>query len=198
MLLTVAGVVALLGAVTPAIAGDCKGCKIVAKKGEGFCGGCNKGKAFGVELTSRKLYDQLAGHSVDIEKMKCSGCKHAAATGGRCSHCNVGIVNGKAYASTVAHTLAKGMTVNVEKAAKCGGCKTAIKDQGRCSACDVGFVAGRAFSGEDAYKAAKAAYATLVKAVGMAKDCASCAIALVTDGECKDCKIKFKDGQKTG
>ena len=102
-LLTLAGVVALLGAGAPAIAGGCKGCDKVAHKGEGFC--CGKGQAFGVELTSRKLYNQLEGHAVDTEKIKCSGCKYAAKTGGRCSHCNVGIANGKAYTSTVAHMM---------------------------------------------------------------------------------------------
>ena len=55
-------VAAVVGMSTPALAGGCKGCAKVAKSGDGFC--CGKGKAFGVKLSSKKLYAALAGRTV--------------------------------------------------------------------------------------------------------------------------------------
>lgn len=189
-------VVALAFAGSPAWAGDCKGCSEVAKKGEGFH--CGHGKIFGVELTSEKLYRALVGMKVEVEKMKCEGCKTAAKTGGTCKHCNVGLAQGKAYHSLIAHRVASGKPITAEHAAKCGGCKIAFKSNGRCSACDVGFVAGRMFSDKEVYTRAVSAYKTIVKAIGKAAKCEACAVAMVTDGKCPTCKVSFKDGKKEG
>lgn len=186
---------ALVGMVSPVKAG-CKGCDKVAKSGDGFC--CGKGKAFGVELTSKKLYGALAGFKVDKDKIKCAGCKKAAETSGRCDNCKMSMANGKAYHSTVSHSLAKGKLVSAEKAASCGGCKTAHKDSGFCTGCNVGFVASRMFKDKETYEAAKTAFATLVKAATAAKKCVGCAIAMVTDSECKACSINFKGGKAQG
>lgn len=188
------GAVLIVGAAMPAMGSDCKGCKKVAKRGEGFC--CGKGKAFGVELSSKKLYTALAGQPVNTAKMECAGCKIAAKTNGRCSHCNIGIVNGKAFHSTVSYQLAKGIRVTAEKAAGCSGCKTAHKSNGRCKECNVGFVGGRKFKNTDDYQAALLAYKTLMAAAEKAEKCEACAVAMVTDGECANCKVKFKNGKK--
>ena len=188
------GAVVIVGAATPVMAGGCKGCDKVAKTGDGFC--CGKGKAFGVELASKKLYTALAGKKIDIENIRCPGCKTAAKTSGKCSHCNVGIADGKVFHSSVSHTLAKGKPMTAEKAAHCDSCKTAFKDNGRCTGCSVGFVAGRSFKDNKVYEAAVAALKTLVAAVYTAKKCEACAVAMVTDGECTFCKLKFKDGKK--
>ncbi len=186
-------VLAFAGASNPAMAG-CKGCDKVAKAGDGFC--CGKGKIYGVELTSKKLFKALEGHKVNKSEMKCAGCKKAAETNGTCSHCNVSIANGKSFHSNVSYVLAKGIPVSAEKAAGCSSCKTAHKDNGYCTGCSAGFVAGRIFSSENSYKTAKAALATLVKAASAATKCAACAVAMVTDGTCEHCKISFKDGKK--
>lgn len=187
-------VLAFAGAANPAMAG-CKGCDKVAKSGEGFC--CGKGKIYGVELTSEKLFKAMEGSKVDKAEMKCPGCKKAAETNGKCEHCNVSIANGQAFHSNVSFALAKGTPVSAEKAAACEGCKAAHEENGFCTGCNVGFVASRIFASEDSYKAAKAAFATLVKAVSAATKCDECAVAMVTDGECEHCKVSFKDGKKT-
>ncbi len=178
------------------MAGGCKGCDKVAKEGEGFC--CGKGKIFGVELASKKLYTSLAGHKFDLENVKCPGCKAAAESNGRCDHCNVGASGGKFYHSSIAYALAKGAPVSAKKAAMCAGCKTAHADDGFCTGCGVGFVAGRMFKGKEIHGAALAAYKTIGKAVVTAKKCESCAVAMVTDGTCADCKVSFKNGKKEG
>lgn len=190
------GAVVMAGAATPAMAGDCKGCDKFAKTGEGFCNEHGKGKIFGVDLTSEKLYTTLAGQEIDAAELKCPGCKAAAKTNGRCDHCNVGIAEGKAFHSTVSYKLAKGTPMTAEKAAHCEACRTAFESNGRCTACNVGFVAGRAYEDESDYKAALAAHKTLALAVKTARQCEGCAVAMVTDGKCAHCKTRFKDGEK--
>lgn len=197
-MLTLASVFAVVGAGSPAVAGGCKGCDLIAKKGEGFC--CGKGKIFSVELTSRKLYDALAGKDIDTDKIKCPGCKLAAEKSGKCDHCKIGAAQGKLFHSMVAYALAKGTPVHADTVAHshCIGCKTAYKDNGFCKDCAVGFVSGRAFKGKESYDAALAANKTLVKAVEASKKCEACAVAMVTDGSCPHCNVSFKEGKKTG
>ena len=186
---------ALACTASPAIAG-CKGCDKVAKSGAGFC--CGKGKMFGVELTSKKLYTALAGKTLEKDKIQCEGCKKAAEINGRCEHCKVSIANGKAFRSQVSYSLAKGTPVSADKAASCGGCKIAQKDSGFCTGCSLGFVAGRIFSDQKVYDAAKTAFATLVKAASAATKCVGCAIAMVTDGKCPSCNLSFENGKVQG
>lgn len=187
---------ASLGVAASVYAGDCKGCAKVVKTGEGFC--CGHGKAFGVELTSKKLYKSLAGVELAADDIKCGGCKKAMKADGRCDHCNVAMAHGHAYHSPVAYALARGKVMSNTNAAHCAGCKTALASNGSCTACKVGFVAGRMFADGSLLDAAKDAYATLVKAAEVAGKCEACAVAMVTDGECSHCKVKFKDGKKTG
>ena len=188
--------VAALPAVARAAA--CSGCKTVRDKGEGFC--CGKGQAFGVDLTSQKLHETLAGKKVNPDQMKCTGCKSAAAANDVCKHCKTGAFDGKVYKSMVAYALAKGKPVTQKDVAGCGGCagcEAAHADNGLCSYCKVGFVAGRMFRGEEDYQAALAAHKTLVKAAKTAEHCEACAVAMVTDGKCTACRVSFTDGKKS-
>lgn len=191
-------VVALVGATNPAVAGDCGGCSKIAKGADGFC--CAKGKAFGVEIASKKLFTALSGHEFDAEKLQCPGCKTAAQCGGRCETCNISAANGKFYRSPVAHVLAKGMPTSAGLVAacpeRCKQCPIAHKNSERCKSCDVGFVADRMFQGTDLYEGALAAFATLKKAVHVAGACEQCAVALVTDGTCTKCNVKFTGGER--
>jgi hypothetical protein len=194
--LTCVFVVAALPAV--AQAASCSGCKAVREKGEGFC--CGKGIAFGVDLTSQKLYEALAGKKVNPDEMKCPGCRSAAEANGVCKHCKTGVVEGKVYQSVVAYALAKGKPVSHKEVAGCGGCigcETAHADNGLCPYCKVGFVGGRMFGTEEDYQAALAAHKTLVEAAKIAKQCETCAVAMVTDGKCSACGIGFTGGKKS-
>ena len=185
---------AFLAVSSPAVVA-CPGCDQVVKDKEGFC--CGKGMAFGINLTSEKLYKTLAGVEMDSTKMKCGLCKKAAETDGKCAHCNVQFAKGKAYKSPVSYALAKGDPIAKEKVAKCKGCLIAHSTDKRCTACDVGFVAQRMFKGVDLYEAARVAFATLTEAAKVAQKCEACAIAMVTDGKCDKCKVSFKNGKKT-
>ena len=110
--------------------------------------------------------------------------------------------DGKLFRSPVAHALDKGMLVSSDSSAKCAsgcaGCKEAFKSNGWCDKCGVGLVAGRMFKEQSDHKAALVAYKTLTKAASAASNCEACAVAMVTDGSCEHCKVKFKDGKITG
>lgn len=196
-LLIVLSAAAFIGASAPAMAGGCKGCAKVAKTGEGFC--CGKGKSFGVDLASKKLHAVLVGHTFDVEKIHCPGCKTAAETGGSCEHCKVHAADGKFFHSAVAYALAKGKFMSAELVAacpdRCKGCTTAHSEGGWCDKCNVGFVASRMFESKAVHTVALAAYTVLKEAVAVAKKCELCAIAMVTDGTCDACNVKFKDGK---
>ena len=186
-------VTAMLAFAAPAMAGDCKGCKTIMEKGEGFCAHCGKGKIFDVELSSQKLYDATAGKEVQVDKMKCGGCIKAAASNGSC--CGKSFANGKAYHSPVGHRLAMGKPYTEAKAGHCPGCREAFASHGFCTGCEVGFVAHRLFKGKESHDAALAAHQTLVKAAEVSKKCEACAVAMVTDGKCDHCNVSFKDGK---
>ena len=186
-------VLGFAGFTMPVLAAGCPGCDKVTKTGQGFC--CGKGETLGVKLTSQKLFDSLEGKKVDTTKIKCSGCKEAAAKGGSCDSCKKYFHDGKAYTSKIAVALAKGKPVSAEKAAQCAGCKTAHQQSTQYTGCGVGFVASRKYKSDD-YKVALAAHKVLAKAVTTAKKCEACAVAMVTDGECAHCNISFKNGEK--
>jgi len=196
MMLTV-GTVAIAAMSSSAFAGDCAGCAKIAKAGDGFCTGCGKGQAFGVQLTSQKLHAALAGEKVDAATVKCPGCKAALATEGKCEHCKSFAAEGKMFHSPVAHALAKGKPYTAEQAGHCPSCAKGFKENGFCSSCDTGFVAGRIFEGKESHDAAAAAYKTLNSAAEACKKCEGCATAMVTDGKCEPCKTEFKDGKST-
>lgn len=177
----------------PTLAGEDCSCKEIKKVGYGYCKGCSTGTLFGVKLSSAKLYDALAGHDMDMSKVKCSGCKAAAKTNGTCDKCNVSIADGKAYHSMASYSLALGKEVKTDKI-KCKSCKEAAYNNGFCEGCSKGMVAHRMFKPRSQYDAAKNGLALITKAASA--KCEGCAVAMVQDGTCASCKLAFKGGKK--
>ena len=192
-LIGVGCVLVLMAMAAPTWAGDCKGCQTIAEGKDGFCHG--KGRIFGVELASQKLYDTLAGAAIDKTKLDCPGCKAAAKNDGWCDKCKLALAGDRAFRSPYAHRIARGQAVNVEVASKCAGCKAARDTNGFCTACNVGYVADRVFSDKESYEQARDDRTTLQLASRTATKCESCAVGLVTDGECERCKVRYKEGK---
>ena len=170
----------------------------MARVGHGSC--CGKSMAFGVKLASQKLYKALAGRAItapEAAKCPCPDCQKSADGKGSCDRCK--FTGGKMYNSGVAYALAKGQPMPSELVAACPDrcelCVTAHKKNGRCEKCGVGFVADRMFEKKADYLAAVEAYKTLEKAATTAKHCEHCATAMVTDGSCTKCKVKFENGR---
>ncbi len=170
-----------------------------AKVHGGWCTACKVGYVAGVKITSHKLFEAVQGKPVaDVSKMKCPDCKAAFKNGGFCQHCNVGFVGHKAYKSKVGYALARGQAKDPAslKSIKCPKCKAAAAaGQGWCKMCSMGIVGNLVFTDKQAYEAAVKARATLVAANKLTDKCEGCAVAMVTDGTCKHCKVAFKDGK---
>jgi len=190
------GMVSVFCMAVPTLAEDCTGCKEITAKGFGFCDKCKHGVAFGVDLTSKKLYEALAGQEVkDAAAVKCPGCQTALKTSGVCDHCKLGAANGQLYHSMVAYRLAKGEPTTAEKAAHCPQCKKAFETGGWCSGCNMGYAGHRMFKDKAGFEAAKKAHEILASAAKASAKCEGCAAAMVQDGQCEKCKLTYKDGK---
>ncbi|MGE3181900.1 MAG: hypothetical protein AB7N71_09735 [Phycisphaerae bacterium] len=192
------GMMATLALANHAFAGDhAHACCEKASANNAWCSGCKVGFFDGEKMTCNNLHTALAGMKVDAAKAQCDGCKKAIASNGTCDHCKVSVADGVAYKSPVAYALMVGTPMEAEKAAAmCKDCGAACKSGGWCSECKVGFVAGRMYKGEEQYKAAKDAHQTLVNAIKACDKCEGCAVAMVTNGTCAQCKVSFENGKK--
>ncbi len=200
-MLTVLSLAAVGVWVAPTFAGPgCPGCKAVEEKGEGFC--CGSGKIFDLKLTSKVVFDILAGDAAKVSKAKyspCPACKEAATQGGSCEHCKLFVTDGKAYQSKAAFVLASGKPIAKETADTmsdhCPECAKAFAKNGFCTGCDAGFVAHRMFKTQKTYDEAKQAMETVQTALKDAGHCEACAVARLTDGKCEHCSVSFKNGK---
>lgn len=198
--------VAVVVVVAPGFAGDDYGKKLTGDKTKcscpsntartiAWCKPCMGGVAFGHSVKSKKLIAALAGHEVKEDSIKCGGCKTAFKNNSKCLHCNVGFRHGMEFHSPVSLALAKGELIDIEKIG-CPRCKSIAEDgKGECSGCKVGVVAGLLFKDMYDYKTAKMADTTLAKAIKSSSKCEGCAIAMVSDGTCEQCKVSFKGGE---
>lgn len=164
-----------------------------AKVENGWCGDCKLGYFATVQVKAKKLFEALAGHAADDHEITCDACKKAMKSDGYCQACNIGFVGKKHYHSKVAYALAKGESMDPAKIA-CEGCRKAAEDHGWCEACKAGMVGNVAFKERADYDKAVEARKILVAA--SKSKCEACAVAMVADGECTECKVAYKDGKK--
>ena len=166
----------------------------IAKVENGWCDDCKVGYVAGVKIKSDALFKSLEGHEVDDAKIKCPSCKKAHEAGGLCESCKTGFADGKAYHSWVAYRLASGKFKRVADI-KCLGCRKATKESGWCDGCGVGYVAHRKYAGKKDYE--QAVQAQKVLRLAAASKCETCALAMVSDGECAQCKVKYANGEES-
>lgn len=181
-------------------------CAAAKASGSGWCADCKMGYAFGQKTRSRSVYDTLQGRLMSEEDMKkcdCAACKTAYAKDGACEACHVRFVHHTMYSSNVAAALAVGEPVGKDTA-MCAKCKAAVEKNGLekmaqqsgwCDGCKAGFVAGRKYATKEAFDAAKKALGLVRSAIEAADHCEGCAVAILTDGKCDDCKVSFKNGE---
>lgn len=173
-------------------------CKDIKEIKSGWCDVCDIGVVFELSTSSKKIYGLLVGAPVPAI-ISCTECATAAKEDGICESCHVGIADGHVYYSMIAYTLAKGQVLDSDKTPECSGCAKAVAAKhGYCDDCDAGIVANRLFAGKEDYQAATHAYKIAGKAVEAGSKCEDCAAAMLTDGECEHCQLKFEGGKKIG
>ncbi len=189
----VAGLV-FLGTVATAGFPECK-CADAKLKG-GWCPACKVGYLASIRIESKLLYEELDahGHDIDPASIKCPTCRKAIETNGYCESCRMGFVGKQAYLSRLAYHLAKGRATDPSKIL-CPVCKKNAEKYGWCDACKTGMVANVAITDRPDFDIAVKAYELVALAAQTAKRCEMCAVAMIYDSRCYDCKISYKDGQ---
>ncbi len=168
-----------------------------AKISGGWCVKCGFGFIAGVRIESLDLFEALDahGHDIDPQSIRCPSCKAAMDTDGYCEKCHFGFVRKQAYLSRLTYLVAKGKPLDLEQI-QCVDCRKHAERHGWCERCSVGMVGNVAFHDRGLHRLATKEYDRLLEAVNMLKTCPWCAIAMMTDGRCPDCKISFQDGKK--
>jgi hypothetical protein len=157
----------------------------------GWCDKCGVGQAKGVET-------------------KCKSCLAAIQTDGWCKDCNVGYVAGskvECKGCYTAMTAPKGgwcddCKMGYAKGLKteCKSCLAAIQTDGWCDDCKMGYVAGKSTTCKNCYALMSKPDGGWCKdcnvgyAKGLKTSCKSCLAAIVSNGTCKDCGIRFENG----
>jgi len=167
-----------------------------AKLSNGWCKKCRVGYVASIRIDSKLLYEELDahGHNIDPASVKCPTCRKAIEMDGFCESSRMGFVGKQAYLSRLAYHLAKGRTMDSSKIT-CTVCRKNAEKYGWCDACKVGMVANVAMTERADFDLAVKAYELVALAVQTAKRCEMCAVAMIYDARCDDCKLSYKDGK---
>jgi hypothetical protein len=162
----------------------------------GWCRHCNTGYIAGAAIKARILYDGLDahGHDLDPSTIHCTKCRTAMGTDGFCETCRIGWINKQAYFSRLTYEVCRGRTVDVAAIA-CPACRENSKKYGWCETCGLGMVGNVAISKQDAFRHAARGYDIMLLAIEASGRCDACALAIITDTTCPQCRVTYKDGR---
>ena len=168
-----------------------------AKRDNEWCKHCNVGYVASVKIPSKLLFEEIDAHGHDIqpESFKCKSCQAALRSDGYCLKCRIGFVRKQAYLSLLTYQLAKGKKKNPDTFA-CAACKKHATGYGWCDTCKRGMVGNVAITDAADYAKATKAYDLLILAVRTLARCELCAVAIILDGWCGDCKVSYRDGKR--
>jgi len=129
-------------------------------------------------------------------------CAEARAAQGWCEACAVGYVGPLELRSRGLFDALDLHGHDIEAAAlECAGCRAALAADGYCAADGRGFLAGRAYLSPLAYHLARGETAAVEReldvvrrAVLEAQRCELCAEAMVSNGTCPRCLLRYQDG----
>ena len=170
----------------------CPGAKVAG----GWCELHGTGYVASVEIHSRLLYDALDahGHMLDLSTFECTLCRTAIESDGFCDQHRVGFLARQAYFSRLTYELARG-EAREPISITCPTCRRNTASHGWCEKCGVGMVGHVQVRDRRAYEHAAKAVDILRAASNTVKRCEWCAIAMVTDTTCPQCRITWKDGK---
>ena len=161
-----------------------------------WCDACQKGFVAGIELRSPRLYRAIDphGHKIKLKRLSCDTCRSAVATDTYCEKCGIGFVDRKAYFSQLTYQLARGKPLKREQI-ECNECRKNAQRYGWCDSCSRGMVGPVAIAIRGHYEVATRAYEILTIAIRKAKTCTRCAVAIIANSYCPDCKKRYSQGK---
>jgi hypothetical protein len=167
-----------------------------AETTDGWCAKCSVGYYAGQRVASEKLFKLLDrhGHHVSAETTRCAQCRAAMRSGAFCDDCHMGYVHGHGFFSRLCYHFAKGrLLTDVPPDAARKACCPANGDW--CPTCHRGSVGNRLFDGERDFTDAGRYYEVFKSALQTLQRCENCAMAMIADSRCPDCRITYKDGK---
>lgn len=179
-------------------AGGDEGCTCeTARQTHGWCEVCKVGYVAEIRIRSRLLYEEIDAHGHDIipASIKCESCRRAIDKDGYCEKCRIGFVGKQAYLSRLTYHLAKGKPFDASKSS-CAACRKNAAAYGWCAFCKTGLVGNVVIADRADYDSAVKAYDLVRTAVDAAERCEMCAVAILYDARCDQCKVAYKDGKQ--
>jgi hypothetical protein len=162
----------------------------------GWCAIHGFGYVGGLRIDSAWLYRALDahGHELDLTTFTCPACKKAIETDGFCEEHRIGFVRRQAYFSRLTYELGRAEPREPATIA-CPACRKNAEASGWCSKDRVGMVGPFAIRSRADYDQAVRALEIVRLAAEASKRCDHCAGAIITDGTCPFCKIRYEDGK---
>ncbi len=162
----------------------------------GWCSIHSFGWVGGLRIDSAWLYRALDahGHDLDLTTFTCPSCKRAIETDGFCEEHRIGFVHKQAYFSRLTYEMGKAEPVDVASLS-CAVCRKNTETHGWCARDKVGMIGPFAIRSRPDYDQAEKALEIVRLAAVESKRCDQCAGAIITDGTCPFCRIKYKDGK---
>ncbi len=176
-------------------AADCPA-SLRARRVNDWCGQCGVGYVAGVAIKSEFLFHALDahGHDIDLKTIDCPVCLKEMEVDGYCAWCKIGWVRGQAYFSRLTHHLGRAESIEPSRLS-CRRCRENAETVGWCDECGVGMVGNFAIRDKSQYASAEQEYRRLLAVVRESQRCERCAVAMLTDTSCHDCKRSFRDGR---
>ncbi len=167
-----------------------------ARQVNGWCQLCKVGYTAGIRIESFLLFEELDahGHDIDPARIECRSCQRAMAEDGICTKCGMGFVAKQAYPTMLAYYLAKGER-KASSQLTCATCRKNSESHGWCDSCRIGMVDLVAIRNRSEFARTVEAYEALLAAIRMLDKCKVCAVAMVCDGYCPTCKIRYRNGK---
>lgn len=161
-----------------------------------WCHVCDIGFLATIKVKSADLFEWLDahGHQIDPKSIKCASCQRALKSDSFCVKCGIGYKNGLAWVSRLTHSLAMGERTGKREIA-CKICREYLQRMGWCAKCNIGFVGNVRFEKRDRYDTAAKEFGRFLVANELSTKCETCALAMMSDGACRACKIRYRDGK---
>ena len=162
----------------------------------GWCAIHSFGWVGGLRIDSAWLYRALdaLGHDLELSTFVCPSCRRAIETDGFCEEHRIGFVRKQAYFSRLTYELGKAQPVE-PASLSCPACRKNAETSGWCAKDRVGMIGPFAIRSRADYDQAARALEIVRLAALESKRCDQCAGAILTDGQCPFCRIRYKDGK---
>jgi hypothetical protein len=136
------------------------------------------------------------GHQLPVDSMTCAACRGLATTDGFCDDCRIGWYRGAAYFSRLTFEIARAEYLE-PSAISCAQCRANAAAGGWCADCNRGMIGRFAVTNRADFDSGRQGLDRLIQAIAQSDRCENCAMCIITNSQCLDCRKSYKDGVVT-